>query len=235
MTQCEGQASTQETFMSEGTALNPVYQAQVGLYSIPEAARYLQTSPGTVARWKQHFSDRLRLPTSDPDERRFVGFAELIEMLYVKAFRDAGISLRTIRAAARRLQSEWGVAFPFASRRVDATQVRTLIARVRGDRWETADAGQQVFPFVELIRLHLCFGPDDLPGAWFPLGTDRAVVLDPTRSFGAPIDKDSGVPTFVLARDYFAEHENAAKVAWWYNVSKAAVLDAVEFERPVAA
>jgi uncharacterized protein (DUF433 family) len=206
-----------------------------GLYTIAEVARYLKKSPATIAKWKRHFSIRRHMSPLSTEECRYVAFMEFIEMWYVKAFRDAGVSLGKIRRAAERLQEEWGLPYPFASGRVDATSLKSLIVENVSGELESADVGQKVFEFIEQFRLRLRFGDDHLPEAWFPLGLDRTVVLDPSRSFGAPIDKGSGVPTSVLAVGYEVEHEDIARVAWWYGVSEQAVQDAVEFERSLAA
>ena len=60
---------------------------------------------------------------------------------------------------------------------------------------------QQVFaqivrPFLK--ELEFAKGKDLV--RWWPLGTQRQVVLDPTRNFGRPIVNRRGVPTEVLAR-----------------------------------
>jgi hypothetical protein len=39
----------------------------------------------------------------------------------------------------------------------------------------------------------------DVMARWWPMGHRRLVVLDPQRSFGAPIAAESGIPTATLA------------------------------------
>ena len=65
------------------------------------------------------------------------------------------------------------------------------------------------------------------------MAKNRTVVLDPTRSFGKPIDDVLGTHTKVLAKALAAE-EDVEKVAWWYGTSSAAVRDAMKFETQLA-
>lgn len=222
---------TKMTSHEGGAIAEPRLYLRLGLYTVSEAARYLRKNPQTVAAWKRRFLDCLRETT----DSGFVAFLELVELMYVKAFREAGVPLSTIVQAAERLRTNHNTDYPFATAKVDATELKTLIVRTEQQNWETADSGQKTFPFVEQFRKQIHFDAQGLAAAWFPLGTDKHVVLDPRRSFGAPIDKDSGVPTSVLARAFEAESEDIAKVAWWYEVAEEAVRDAVLFERSFAA
>ena len=68
---------------------------------------------------------------------------------------------------------------------------------------------------------------------WWPLGKQRSMVLDPQRSFGAPIVDSSGIPTATLARA--AELEASPReVTRWYPVTEREVRDAIAFERRLA-
>jgi uncharacterized protein (DUF433 family) len=66
------------------------------------------------------------------------------------------------------------------------------------------------------------------------MGTNRLVLLDPRRSFGQPIVSRSGVPTVILDRAAKAAG-SVREVAAWYEVDRAEVQDAVEFEEKLAA
>lgn len=216
-----------------------------GFYSYPEAARYLRVSPQTVASWTRgyvrivHGANRRGDPAvrgiARHDDDRFVTFLDLVEMHFVKAFRDARIPLKIICEAAKRLQEQWQAPYPFASGKVDATHLRTLIAEASTGLWRTADAGQATFDFIEKFRLRIQFDRRTLAARmWFPLGPKRTVVLDPSRAFGAPIDKSSGVTTLALANAFNLEGQDEDRVADWYRVTQQAIRDAVEFETQFA-
>jgi len=69
---------------------------------------------------------------------------------------------------------------------------------------------------------------------WRPSTTRRLVVIDPTRNFGRPIVVQHGVPTEVLA-SAAKVCDSLEEVSRWYEVPKAAIEDAVEFEGQLAA
>ena len=73
----------------------------------------------------------------------------------------------------------------------------------------------------------------DAVARWYPLGIGRSVVVDPARAFGRPL-AEGGVPTEVLANAATVEG-SIGKAARAYEVAPAAVRDAVEFERKLAA
>jgi uncharacterized protein (DUF433 family) len=69
---------------------------------------------------------------------------------------------------------------------------------------------------------------------WWPLGTDRAVVLDPQRQFGQPITARSGIATEILQAAAKAG-QTIEEIAEWYEIDPPAVRDALEFEAKLAA
>ncbi len=69
---------------------------------------------------------------------------------------------------------------------------------------------------------------DGAPAQWWPRGRTKKIVVDPQRSFGQPIDEESSVPTAVLAEA--AKHHGIDVAVRYYDVSKAAVRRAMEFE-----
>jgi uncharacterized protein (DUF433 family) len=66
------------------------------------------------------------------------------------------------------------------------------------------------------------------------MGREHGVVLDPRRSYGKPMDSESGVPTDVLFHMVEAG-ESPEIVADWYQVKVRAVEAAVEFEQRLRA
>ena len=70
--------------------------------------------------------------------------------------------------------------------------------------------------------------------SWKPTTSRGFVVLDPTRNFGRPIVTRHGVPTEVLARAAVI-CDSVEEVSRWYEVPKAEIEDAMEFEQQLAA
>jgi uncharacterized protein (DUF433 family) len=169
-----------------------------------------------------------------PEGTKFVDFADLLEVRLLDAFREYGVSWRTIRIAAEHARELLGRHHPFSSR-IFKTDGRTILAELVGatgdkhlldlvrNQWEFERiVSPLLYEGIEYNQLHE-------PARWWPLGENRLVLIDPARSFGAPIVVPEGVPTEVLNRAFEAEGSVEA-VARWYEVNEDAVRDAIQFE-----
>jgi uncharacterized protein (DUF433 family) len=201
----------------------------VGLYSIAEAARLLKTPRRTLARWSEGYVQPLR---SGPKKyapviaaERDLTFGDLIELMYVRGFREVGVSLDDLRKVAAKYRQEWAEEYPFATTRF-ATDGRALLLKEHLD-WKNALTGQHQIFFDEVTQQLVHVG--NLTSEWRPLGQDKAVVLNPDRAFGKPIEDGSGAHTYVLSQALKAG-EDAKSVAWWYDTAVQGVLDALRFE-----
>ncbi len=207
----------------------------VGLYSRVEAARLLRTPRQTLSRWVAGYVREVRgvgrayAPLIDRGETPTLSFGDLVELMYVRGFRLAGVPLQELRDAGIRFRCEWDTPFPLATKRF-ATDGRHLLLD-EGEVWRHALTGQQNAFFDEMGRQLIHVG--DLASEWRPLGKERSVLLNPDRSFGKPIDDASGAHTHVLSLALASEKDPSA-VAWWYGTTSEAVRDAAEFERSLA-
>jgi uncharacterized protein (DUF433 family) len=201
----------------------------VGLYSLPEAARLLHMPAATLRRWvgEDRHSDNARKAGAAPLIRRddpelvaqgILTFAELIEILLIRRFREAGVRLARIRALVQEETATLQTTHPFATRRFYT------------DRQRLPEA---LRPVLEAFVQHIDYEGDQVSRYW-PLSKERRVVLDPARAFGQPTDPVSAVPTAVLAGAY-AAGEPIEEVAQWYRVDPEAVRDAIAFEESLAA
>lgn len=204
----------------------------IGLYSLADAARLLATPRRTLSRWVEGYVQQLRdttkayTPVVPAQGEGFLTFGDLVELMYVRGFRDASVPLDVIRQAAGKYRADWNISYPFATKRF-ATNGRALLLDQGGD-WANCLTGQRVAFFEEIGSQLVHLG--DLASEWRPLGTNRAVVLDPGRAFGKPIDSGSGTDTFTLFRALKAG-DTAEDIAWWYGTTTNAVNDAAEFEQ----
>ena len=161
-----------------------------------------------------------------------IGFQDLIQLNFVRAFQREGVGLPTIRRCLGQAQSLMNDERPFATRRF-RTDGRTIFARGSGNAAEPElidlKTMQRVFDrFISPSFKNLEFRGDEI-ARWFPLGPGTRVVIDPQRSFGQPIDGDTGVPAQVLAEAATVEGsvERAARV---FGVPVRAVRDAQAFQ-----
>lgn len=216
-----------------------------GVYSTKDAERLTGIPSKRIRRWtrgyrylyegKPRFLPAIIAAESEGQGRAPVlSFADLIEVRFLEAFLDRGVPWRNIRRAAEHARVLLGVARPFSSH-LFMTDGRTILAKISDDLGDPRliDLANNQYEFEKVVSPMLWAGLefDGIePQRWWPMGTDRGVVLDPARAFGAPIVAREGVPTEILARAVAAEGSERA-VARWYEVSLESVVDAVAFER----
>jgi len=221
----------------------------VGIYSVPEAARLTSVAPQRVRRWLKGYAypwkgQRRAVPPvwqrqlPDVDGILALGFLDLMEVRFVDAFRDYGVSWHTIRAAAVRAREMFKRDHPFCAKSFK-TDGRSIFADILDKTGEKSliDLVKSQYAFRKILKPYLYTGlefQEDQLMRWWPLGTRRRVVIDPRRGFGQPIVADEGVPTAILAKAVKVE-QSLTVVADWYEVDPESVRDAIEFEEKLAA
>jgi uncharacterized protein (DUF433 family)/DNA-binding transcriptional MerR regulator len=207
-----------------------------GLYSLADAAWLLRLSPITLRYWAGERSAESMVSRQFKKDH-LLTFAELMELQFVKLFRDAGVSLQAIRAAAAAAAKMFHTAYPFTVKRFD-TDGKTIFATLKShatDKVLTEDLkhGQYVFtkvirPFFKKLEYR---GANEAERFW-PLQKRGRIVLDPNRKFGQPIDAETGVPTQAIISALKAgKGQDAPTVAKWLGVPLEAVKAAHRFDQ----
>lgn len=221
-----------------------------GVYSLTEAERLSQIPRARIRRWMEGYEfvsrgkRRMSPPIVTPKLGRDAGelaltFAELIEIRFLDAFLEKGVSWTSIRKAADNAREIIGSAYPF-SHKSFKTDGKTILAEIvhRNRRRELLDLVQNQYELGKVVLPRLFAGIDfnqfDEPDRWWPLNKRKGVIIDPRRAFGAPIVVDGGVPTSVLHAAAKAER-SARRAALLFDVPELAVRHAVEFETKFAA
>jgi len=208
----------------------------VGLYSIAEAARILGVHHSRIRLWAK--PEEGLVPRYFEPSERTITFLELMELHFIKMFRDADVSLPTIRKASAAAARKYDTAYPFCVKRFD-TDGRTIFATLVGKETsavivEDLERSQLVFeevmkPFFH--KLEYCRKIE--PARYWPLNKSGRIVLDPTRKFGKPVDSETGIPVGTIL-DALNTGEDIPAVAKWLGVPQAAVRAAVEFDKSLA-
>ncbi|MHB1739113.1 MAG: DUF433 domain-containing protein [Actinomycetes bacterium] len=184
---------------------------EVPLYTVSEAARYLDVPASTLRTWangyRHHVSgkaDVVGAPVLTALPRRparavRVPFIGLAEGMVLAAVRRSGVPLQRIRPALTRLADEFGMEHALASRRLytDGAEVLFDYAQSSDDE-ESARAarelvvvrqGQRVFNAIVESYLHrVDFGDDGYPQVVrLPAYAVADVRVDPRRGFGQPV------------------------------------------------
>jgi uncharacterized protein (DUF433 family) len=220
----------------------------IGIYTVPEAARLTRISTGRIRRWlrgykfrtklKQHHSPAIWHGQLEPiDHSLALGFLDLIELRFVDAFRKAGVNWTMIRKAHERGAEMFKTDHPFCTQGF-VTDGREIFAELHKETGESSLLeivhNQHVFghiikPFLKELE----FSDRNVLLRWRPITRNRLVVLDPKRNFGRPIVTNHGVPTEVLARAA-AACASLEEVSRWFEIPKADIEDAIEFEQQLA-
>lgn len=214
-----------------------------GSYTAVEAARLLGTSALNIRRWMSGYSytrsgvqhEIPPLWTSELamiDDHLELGFRDLIELRFVKAFKDAGVGLLAIRNCLDHARECVQDDHPFSTRRF-RTDGRTIFLESTRDSREPTliDLKSRQYVFKQVFERS--FKDLDIErnavARWRPFNGKASIIIDPARSFGQPIASSYGVPTIVLDDAVKAEGsiERAAKL---YEVSASVIRDAVQFE-----
>lgn len=222
------------------------------VYPVAYAARLAGLDTLTARRWARgyaytHKGERkqaapvVRLIQSVEAGRFGLTFEELLTLRLVRAFREKGLGLPTIKKAAQVALTQFGIENPFVSKafRSDGRKVFLELER-RGDlpggerlMVDTLTGQQQFKDLVEPSLFQNVVFLGDRPNEWFPLGPGHTVVVRPDRVFGAPHVADSGIRTDVIAQAVAAEGGGDAAVAIvadWFGLPQASVQDAVAAE-----
>lgn len=209
-----------------------------GVYSATEAARLVGLHPDRVRRWVQGYEylyagERKRAtPVVIREDRRDLTFADLVEVLFVRAFLEHGVTMPVIRKASTAAKELFGVSRPFSLKRFE-TDGRSIFARIGSDSHEDVvlDLAKRQHVFARVIQPYMkqLDYENDVAARWWPLGKQEPIVVDPKRAFGAPITAHEGIPTHVLYNAVQAG-QSEQQVANWFEVSLDAVQAAVRFE-----
>lgn len=216
-----------------------------GIYSLSDAQRLTGVPARRIRRWtagylitkqgviKQstpvianHLSADLGIPA--------LNFADLIEVRFLNAFRELGVSMKAIRIASRRAKQILGLSHPFSSQRF-STDRHTILAQFVTETGDDVmlDLVHSQYELERLVSRYLVgeieFNDRGQPQRWRPFPESDRIVIDPARAFGAPILDAEGIQTLVLARAVQAEG-SVEGVAKMFNVDPAAVDVAYRYE-----
>lgn len=208
-----------------------------GVYSLSEAARYTLAPRERVRDWFTS-QDPERPSLLEPDydsvdSRYAISFYDLIDLYVVVGLRNAGLSLRKIRKNYETLEDKLETKHPFCHRDI-FTDGRSVFVGGEGSVSEVMTEQRHFFdvmePYLARIEYH---SRTRLARRWTIFD---GVVIDPRYAFGKPVVENTrgsitGLTTYTLAREFFANSQDAGLVADLYDIDTKAVTRAVSFER----
>ena len=214
-----------------------------GFYTIVEAARLLGMENGRkISRWIRPtqtgqnavvLHDYPRL-----GRQQELSFFDLIEIKFVEHFRQAGVSVQSLRVASQNARERLGVCHPFATGNVkfqtDRKKVFLETAEETGDS-ELLDLMTRQVVMYEIIEqsfaADLEFDARGFAKVWRP-ATQVApnVLVSPYFAFGRPVVSGRKLPTQMLFESWKAHEKRSDDVADWFDINVEDVNEAVRFE-----
>jgi uncharacterized protein (DUF433 family) len=223
------------------------------IYTVADTARLVHLTPSRVRRWLSGYEydsgppahrRRTKKPpivTGRGNARRCeASFLDLVELLIVKTLLEHGLTLQKLRQVASELSRKEDVRHPFATQRFYLLGTKLFVelgGRLESALLETRTGGQLAMKdLIAQCATQIDFDRESkLAKCWWPMGKSRRVVVTPERAFGAPTVANRAVKTSNVYSLYVGERENVDRVAHWLDLSKQEVIDAVEFEKSLAA
>ena len=231
---------------------------EVPLYTVAEAARYLDVPESTLRTWTHGYRrqadgrpDVLGAPVLTAMSRRgrngpVIPFVGLAEGLVLTAMRRSGVPLQRIRPALTRLESDLGLQHALASRRLytDGAEVLFDYAEHGADPAAARAARELVVVrndqrvFNEIVESYLSrveFGADGYARLIrLPAYEVAELVVDPERGFGQPVFARGGA-RLEDALSLFRAGESLDVVSNEYGMPVDELEDAVRIATRVAA
>jgi uncharacterized protein (DUF433 family) len=216
----------------------------IGLYTVPMAARSLREDSGRIRSWINGAAHSQAPPIIHRQlpliaGKTVLGFLDLVEARFIKHFKDLGLSSQTIRKIAERLRARHNTDHPFATNKAFRTDGKTILMEIADDEEKKIlnllNDNFEMGPIVEQSLFDSILYADDLAYRWHPSPAEHPrVVLDPNFAFGRPVLEGIWIPTDALASAYRAEGAGAP-VAEDFDIDEKDVLEAVAYEESLKA
>jgi len=164
-----------------------------------------------------------------------VNFLTMIEFYVFYKMREHQISASKILKAHDYLAKTLNTPYPFASRQV-LINGKDVLYNPDGELWINADKSEQIviYEILKEFSVKIDFTDTRIAKRFWPLGRDRAVVVDPHHKFGQPILKGTNINTATIFAMY-SSGEQIATISELYDISPEEIQDAIAFSKQSAA
>ena len=210
----------------------------MGLYTIAEAGWLVGVGQTRLARWLRghRVKDRSYEPLWRPevdigDGGLYLSFRDLLEAHVASKFIATGLSPQKVRQAIRLatdivgerpLSTEW--------LRTDGRAIFLRVLTEAGDEPKLLNLFSKQYAFNAIVQTSFrdIEFLKQTPAIWWPRGRRSGILIDPARSFGQPIERETSIPAKALAMAAVAEDSPQAAAKVW-DVPLAAVRRAIRF------
>ncbi|MDH4224340.1 MAG: DUF433 domain-containing protein [Deltaproteobacteria bacterium] len=211
-----------------------------GIFSFSDAAKLIHIPPAKIRRWMhgvQYVRNEVEFkkkPVFEPAYEEAIDFHDLIELRFIKAFMNRGVSLAKIRKAVEFFKSALKTDFPFSSKKI-FTDGKLLFYEMEGPDREKVfldldGKGHYSFHQVILSVAETVEYENEIAVRWYPDKGCTEIVVDPQFCFGHPTIRGTRIQASVVAKAFEVEKDVNA-VAEWFQINPDFVNQAVKFEK----
>lgn len=166
------------------------------MYTLPEISLILQLPQQKVRRWSKDYfnSDLFKVRKHEyswiSKDHKMVNFLTMIEFYVFYKMREHHLSASKILKAHDYLAKTLKTPYPFASRQV-LINGKDVLYNPEAEIWINADKSEQIviYDILKEFSVKIDFSDTKIAERFWPLGRDRAVVVDPHHKFGQPVLK----------------------------------------------
>lgn len=223
--------------MPDGSIITNSDFLGVGIYTPASACQFTGVNSSKIRRWLKGSKDADPLWESqipNYEENVYLGFRDLTEIRVASTLLKAGLSPQRLRRAIQIAERKHQLVRPLSTTNFKtdgkavflelAKEENTAIINIFTDQYQIKDI---IIPSLKGLE----FNENGEPTRW---NIAPSVVIDPDFSFGQPTEKETHVPTSVLANA--AAVEGSVKMAARiYDVPVLAVKRAIDFEKAINA
>lgn len=208
-----------------------------GIYPINEVASILKLPYYKVNRWIDsywdgEFSKEFENKYSwKVDGSKAINFYTLIELFVMMRISETGVKPKQILLAHQSLTKRTGHPYPFALKQMlegIRTDGKTIFLSINDFTVSLNGTHQINLDFIEIFFKKLDFDADELATRFWPLGKDRAIVIDPGRKLGAPIIDGRNIYPETLY-NHVKAGDPIPYLAHIYDLTESEIQDALEY------
>ena len=198
-----------------------------GIYSISEAAVYTRMPYQRLYSWFGR-GELFHSDYSGSEIEKSISFLDMIDALVACQFRENKSSMQYVRKVYEVLAVDLETSHPFCHQNLytGSGEVYVKIKDVLSEVLTKQTFDEKV---IEEHLKEIDYDPSALLASRWRIAQD--VVLDPSIVFGKPVLESTRIPTYVLAKGYYANGKDERFMADMYQLRPRDVMSAVNFER----
>jgi uncharacterized protein (DUF433 family) len=211
-----------------------------GVYLPKDIATILNLDYQKVYRWiagywKGGLNDKFDYTFGDD---RAINFFSLIEFYTFFKLRERGVSVNELKKLHGTLEEKLNTKYPFAMATDFYVEKKSKYKKFvyfnyLGSLMKFHPKNQFKFDFFKDFLDKIEFNDEGLAIKYFPLGTEKSIVVDPKFQFGQPIISGKNVRTEVIYKFHLGG-ESDESICNLYNLNMAEVKDAISFHLKAA-